>query len=595
MSFHPNDVARRARMSSLALFVGFVVLIGAFFKTQVIQNKQYVMQSEENRLRPIPLPAPRGIIYDRHGQVIAENLPAYSVSITAPNVDSLRSALAQLAPTLQLGQGDINNAIRRYRRAPTRPTVILPDASIDIVSVLEEHRLDFPRLIIQSVPKRYYPDGAVVASFVGYTGEISEAELNDPKYATYKPGQQIGKGGIEKQYEAILHGKEGVRFDEVDARGRPVRGEGPRPDLNAEGAPPLYTNIDLDLQKFTSEIFADSLQGGAIAIDPSTGEVMALYSAPSWDPNKFTGGIPVEYYKQLLEDKRRPLVNKVIQGRYPPGSTFKLATSVIALQNGLVTPNEHMPVSCSGGYQYGNRYFRCWEKKGHGSLSLEEAIKHSCDVYFYQLGLKVGLSRLIAGGISLTMRDKSGIDLPEENQPYWPYAIDYYNKKYGPRNWSNAETLNLAIGQGANSQTVVNMAKFYSALAKGGKAPRPEIAHLVPQQKQIFSLSPQYQLTLLEGLKAVTEQGGTAAASAIQGVTSTGEKAILAGKTGTAQNPGGEDHGWFVGFAPADNPKIVVAVLLEFGLHGSRAAHIASAIISHYLKVAPIQAVMDEG
>ena len=588
MSFHPNDVARRARMSSMALAIGFVLLVGAFFKTQVIQHKQYVMQSEENRLRPIPLPAPRGIIYDRHGEVIAENLPAYSVSITAPSVDSLRSALAQLGPTLQLGQNDINNAIRRYRRAPTRPTVILPDATIDIVSVLEEHRLDFPRLIIQSVPKRYYPDGPVVASFVGYTGEITESDLNDPKYASYKPGQQIGKAGLEKQYEPILHGKEGVRFDEVDARGRPVRGEGPRPDLSPEGAPPLYTNIDLDLQKFTVGLFADSLQGGAVAIDPNTGEVLALYSAPSWDPNKFTGGIPVEYYKQLLDDKRRPLVNKAIQGTYPPGSTFKLATSIIGLEEGVVGVNDHMPVPCTGGYQFGNRYFRCWEKKGHGSLSLEGAIKHSCDVYFYQLGLKIGLAKFIAGGISLTMRDKSGIDLPEETQARWPYAIDYYNKKYGARGWSNAETLNLAIGQGANSQTVVNMAKLYSAFAAKGMAPRPEIAHLVPQRKQVFTLTSLQDSVVLEGLKAVLEAGGTAGASAIQGLT-------LAGKTGTAQNTGGDDHGWFVGFAPADKPKIVVAVLLEFGLHGSRAAHIASAIIGHFLKVGPIKAVMDEG
>jgi len=595
MSFHPNDVARRARMASLFLAVGFVVLVGAFFNTQVVKHNQYVMQSEENRLRPIPLPAPRGIIYDVHGKVIAENLPAYSVSITAPTVDSLRAALAQLAPTLQLTQNDINLAVRRYRRAPTRPTVIIPDASIDIVSVLEEHRLDYPRLLIQSVPKRYYPDGPDVASFVGYTGEITETELNDPKYASYKPGQQIGKAGLEKQYENILHGREGVRFDEVDARGRPVRGEGPRPDLDPEGAPPLYTNIDLDLQKFTSGIFADSLQGGAIAIDPSTGAVLALYSAPSWDPNKFTGGIPVDYYKQLLEDKRRPLVNKVIQGRYPPGSTFKLATALIGLQNGVVTPKDRMPVPCTGGYQFGNRYFRCWDKRGHGSQDLTGAIKHSCDVYFYQLGLKIGLKNLIAGGIRLTMRDKSGIDLPEENQPYWPYATEYYDKKFGPRNWSNAETLNLAIGQGANSQTVVNMAKLYTGLAKGGTASRPEIAHLVPQTKPIYNISPALQTALLDGLKAVTEGGGTAAASALTGTTSTGEKAVLAGKTGTAQNPGGEDHGWFVGFAPADNPKIVVAVLLEFGLHGSRAAHIASAIISHYLKVAPIQATMDEG
>ncbi|HEY0529816.1 MAG TPA: penicillin-binding protein 2 [Gemmatimonadaceae bacterium] len=582
-------------MSSWALALGFVLLVGAFFKTQVIQNRQYVMQSEENRLRPIPLPAPRGIIYDRTGAVIAENLPAYSVSVTAPNVDSLRSALAQLAPTLQLTPNDISQAVRRFRRAPTRPTVVLADASIDIVSVLEEHRLDYPRLLIQSVPKRYYPDGPAVASFVGYTGEITENELNDPKYANYKPGQQIGKGGLEKEYESRLHGREGVRFDEVDARGRPVRGEGgPRPDLDPEGAPPLYTNIDLDLQKFTMGIFADSLQGGAIAIDPNTGAVLALYSAPAFDPNKFTGGIPVEYYKQLLTDPKRPLVNKVIQGRYPPGSTFKLATSVIGLQDGLVTPKDHMPVPCTGGYQYGSRYFRCWDKRGHGSISLEDAIKHSCDVYFYQLGLKIGLSRMIAGGISLTMRDKSGIDLPEENQALWPYAVDYYNKRFG-KNWSNAETLNLAIGQGANSQTVVNMAKFYTALATDGQAARPEIAHLVPQRKPIFRLTAEQRTAVLNGLKAVAQSGGTAAASALSGTTATGEAAVLAGKTGTAQNTGGPDHGWFVGFAPADNPKIVVAVLLEFGLHGSRAAHIASAIISHYLKVAPISATMDEG
>ena len=588
MSFHPNDVARRARMSSMALVLGFLLLVGAFFKTQVIQNKQYVMQSEENRLRPIPLPAPRGIIYDRHGEVIAENLPAYAVSITAPNVDSLRSALGQLAATLQLTPNDISQAVRRYRRAPTRPTVILPDASIDIVSVLEEHRLDYPRLIIQSVPKRYYPDGPAVASFVGYTGEITESDLNDPKYANYKPGQQIGKGGLEKQYESILHGREGVRFDEVDARGRPVRGEGgPRPDLDPENAPPLYTNIDLDLQKYTVSVFGDSLQGGAIAIDPNTGEVLALYSAPSFDPNKFTGGIPVEYYKELLSDPKRPLVNKAIQGTYPPGSTFKLATSVIALQSGLVGLKERMPVPCSGGYQYGSRYFRCWDKRGHGSLDLEGAIKHSCDVYFYQVGLKIGLSRMIAGGISLTMRDKSGIDLPEENQPRWPYALDYYNKRFG-KNWSNAEVLNLAIGQGANSQTVVNMAKFYTALATDGRAARPEIARLTPDRKPIFRITADQRATVLEGLKAVLEAGGTAGASAIQGLT-------LAGKTGTAQNTGGPDHGWFVGFAPAENPKIVVAVLLEFGLHGSRAAHIASAIIGHYLKVGPINATMDEG
>lgn len=583
MSFHPNDVARRARASSMAIMIGFVVLVGAFFRTQVLQHRQYVMQSEENRLRPIPLPAPRGIIYDRNGQVIAENLPAYSVSITAPSEDSLRSALNELAGTLQLERYQINAAIRRYRRAPTRPTVVLNDASIDIVSVLEEHRLDYPRLIIQSVPKRYYPDGSAVASFIGYTSEISETELNRPEYEGYKPGQQIGKGGLEKYYEAQLHGREGVRFDEVDARGRPVRGEGPRPDLNPIGAPPLFTNIDMDLQRFSAAIFGDSLQGAVVALDPRTGAVLALYSAPAFDPNKFTGGIPADYYNELLTDERRPLVNKAIQGRYEPGSTFKLATAVIGLEHKVIRLDEKMPVPCTGGYQYGARYFRCWYKKGHGALSLLGAVKHSCDVYFYQLGLRIGMTRMIAGGIRLTFREKSGIDLPEENRPIWPANIEYYNQRFG-RNWSNAEVLNLSIGQGSNSQTVVSMAKFYTALATDGKYARPGIARVTPQRTQIYSLSPVEDSVIKNALAAVLESGGTAGASALVGVT-------LAGKTGTSQNAAGEDadHGWFVGYAPANDPanppKIVVALLIEFGEHGSRAARIASAIIGHYLKV----------
>jgi penicillin-binding protein 2 len=590
VSFHPNDISRRAGISKVALCVGFVFLVGAFFKTQVVQHDKYVMQSEENRLRPIPLPAPRGIIYDKNGLVIAENLPGYSVSITAQNVDSLRASLARLASTLQLSNDQVEAAVRRFRRAPTRPTVVLADASIDVISVLEEHRLDYPRLIIQSVPKRYYPDGDAVASFVGYTGEITESDLNSPTYEGYKPGQQVGKGGLEKQYEKQLRGREGVRFDEVDARGRPVRGEGPRPDLLPEGAPPLYTNIDLDLQRFAKSIFADSLQGGIVALDPNTGGVLALYSAPSFDPNKFTGGIPAEYYKQLLTDPRKPLVNKAVQGRYPPGSTFKLATAITGLTDGVVGINDHMPVPCSGGYQYGSRYFRCWEKKGHGSLTLYGAIKHSCDVYFYQLGLKIGLAKLVAGGARLNMRDHSGIDLPEENRPRFPGADikSYYDKTFGVGRWSNAETLNLAIGQGANSQTVVNMAKLYTALATDGREAQPMIVRGTPVRRQVFQLTAAQDSAVRAALAGVVEAGGTAAASAIQGV-------VLAGKTGTAQNPGGADHGWFVGFAPADKPKIVVAVLLEFGLHGSRAAHIASAIIAHYLKVAPVDAVEQGG
>ena len=588
MSFHPNDIARRTQLSSMVLAIGFVALLGAFFRTQVLNHQTYATQSEENRLRAIPLPAPRGIIYDRKGQIIAENLPAYSVSLITPSEDSLRAALKVLQPTLQLTDTDISAAVRRFRRAPTRPTVVLPDASIDVISVLEEHRIDFPRLIIQSVPKRYYPDGQVVASFVGYTGEISEDELNKPQYAGYKPGQVIGKGGLEKQYEPELHGEEGERYDEVDARGRPVRGVGPRPEHDARGAPPLKTNIDLDLQKFVAAAFGDSLQGGAIALDPKTGGVLALYSAPSFDPNRFTGGIPPAYWKALNTDPRRPLFNKVIQGTYPPGSTFKLATSTLGLELGLVTIDSHMPISCSGGLQYGRRYFRCWEKKGHGSLSLSGAITHSCDTYFYQLGLKLGLARLVAGGIDLQFRERSGIDLPNEIRPRFP-ARDvkaYYDRMFGPRNWSNAETLNLAIGQGANSQTVVNMAKFYTALATDGSAAKPELVARNPERRKIMSLNAAQLKGLRIAMAGVTSAGGTAASAGIQGL-------VIAGKTGSAQNTENpeKDHAWFVGFAPADNPTIVVAVFLEFGIHGYFAARVASKIIGFYTKAAPVELI----
>jgi len=583
MSFHPNDVARRARSAQYLLLGAFAVLVGSFFKTQVLQNARYVLQSEENRLREVPLPAPRGIIYDRHGQVIAENLPGYTVSlISSGGPDSLRAALRRLSGTIQLTNDQIESAVRRFQRAPNRPAVVLADAPFDVVSVLEEHRVEYPGLIIQSAPKRYYPDGPAVASFVGYTGEVTESELNSPNFKGYKAGQQIGKGGLEKQYEEQLRGREGSRFVEVDARGRVVREAGARQDLPAEAAEPLHTNIDLDLQRFAVSVFSDSLQGGVIALEPHTGEVLALYSAPSYDPNRFIGGIPAEYWRELNTDPRRPLYNKVIQGRYPPASTWKLAAAALGMQEGVVSLDTRMPQPCTGGYFYGSRYFRCWDKRGHGNVTLREAIEKSCDVYFYQLGLRIGLSRLLAGGVSLRFNDRSGIDLPNEQQARFPQSVEYYNKRYGPRGWTNAVVLNLAIGQGENDQTVANMARFYTALATDGSIAKPEIVRQSPKRTRILKLSDDQMAGLRLAMAGVVSARGTAGGSVIRGVT-------LAGKTGTAQNAHDRtrDHAWFVGFAPADDPKIVVAVFLEFGEHGSSAARVASKIIAHYLKVEP--------
>ena len=594
MSFHPNEVQRRARLAAALLFLTFVFLLGSFFRTQVLQHAQYVLQSEENRLREVPLPAPRGVVYDRTGQIIAENLPGYSVSLLAPGVDSLRAALKRLSGTISLSNEQVNQALRRFRRAPNRPAVIFPDASFDVVSVLEEHRVEFPGLIIQSAPKRYYPDGPAVAAFIGYTGEINENELGNPNFRGYKAGQQVGKDGLEKQYESRLRGREGTRFVEVDARGRVVREAGARQDLLPEAAAPLYTNIDLDLQKFVVQLFGDSLIGGVVALEPKSGEVLALHSAPTFDPNRFIGGIPADYWRALNDDVRRPLYNKAIKGTYAPGSTWKLATAVLAMQAGLVKLGDVMPVPCTGGYQYGNRRFKCWDAKGHGTLTLGQAIELSCDVYFYQLGLKIGLSRLVAGGVDLGSRERTGIDLPAETRPSFPSApaTEYYNRRFGPRGWNQSASLNLAIGQGENAQTVVNMARFYTALATNGEAAQPEVVRGGAQRKRLFQLDDEQMAGVRNALAGVVSRG-TAARSQIQGV-------MLAGKTGTAQSgrfrgAAELNHAWFVGFAPANDAKIVVAVMLEYGGHGTRAAAIASKIIEHYLKVQTTQVLNTEG
>jgi penicillin-binding protein 2 len=582
VSFHPNEVARRARVASGLLMATFAVLVGAFFRAQVLRHEQFALESEQNRLRAVPLPAPRGVIYDRAGRVLAENIPGYTVSLLAPSEDSLRAALARLGETIPLARGQVEGALRRFRREPQRPAVILPDAPFDVVSVLEERRILFPGLIIQSSPKRRYPEGAGVAAFIGYTGEINDAELAQDRFADYKPGQQVGKAGLEKQYEAELRGREGSRFVEVDARGRVVREGGARPEQAPAGGRPLQTNIDLDLQRFVVGIFGDSLQGGAVAIEPRTGEVLAIHTNPTYDPNRFIGGIPVDYFRELNTDPRRPQVNKAIQGTYDPGSTWKLATAVVALEDSVVTLDERMPTPCTGGYQFGNRRWRCWEQRGHGSLDLRRAIAVSCDVYFYQLGLQIGLSRLVAGGRTMLFGDRTGIDLPDEGRSRFPTspAQAYYDRRYGPRGWSaGAAVLNLSIGQGENAQTVVNMARFYTALATDGHVARPEVVRRAPERTRIFRLTDAQMEALRLAMADVVTSRGTAASAAIRGVT-------LAGKTGTAQNAqdATRDHAWFVGFAPAEQPTIVVAVMIEFGLHGYRAARIASRIIEHHLK-----------
>ncbi|MBL0890115.1 MAG: penicillin-binding protein 2 [Gemmatimonadaceae bacterium] len=575
MSNHPNAVLRRARVARGLLIGLFLLLGGAFFRAQVLENETYLLASESNRLREVPLPGARGIIYDRNGQIIAENLPGYSVSILSPTEDSLRSALRTLATVVDIDSAQQELAVRRFRRARTRPAVIFNDASFQIVSVLEERRAEFPGLIIQSSPKRYYPDGPAVAALVGYTGEISEADLAKERYESYKAGQQIGRAGLEAQYEELLRAREGQRFVEVDARNRVVRDNGVRPEVQPEAPPPLRTNIDIDLQRYAHEYYGDSLRGAVVALDPKTGGVLALYSAPSYDVNRFIGGIPVSYFRQLNEDKHTPMYNRAVAGTYAPASTWKLATAVMGLERGLVTMDTRMPQPCTGGYWMG-RVFKCWDKKGHGDITLAQAIAKSCDVYFYQLGLRIGLDSLLAGGVRLRFDRKSGVDLPFEKTPTWPDTRKYFDRQYGPRGWNPSVVLSLSIGQADNAQTPINMAKFYTALATDGYAATPQIVAREPEREKILNLTPEQLQGIKDALSDVVSRG-TAAGAQIKGLT-------IAGKTGTAQVNGQKDNAWFVGYAPADNPKIVVAIIVEEGLHGSSAARVATKLMERYLK-----------
>lgn len=585
MQFHPNTIVQRARVARVVISVVMLVLGVGFVRAQLLQGSEYFLLAEGNRLREVPLIAPRGIIYDRNGEIVAENLPGYTVSLLSPSTDSLNRALDALSTVIPFTEADRNRVLRRYERARHRPAVIFNDAPFEVVSALEERRVEFPGLIIQSSPKRYYPDGEAIASIIGYTAEIDERELARPEFAAYKAGQHIGKTGLERQYEQRLHGQEGSRFVEVDARGRVVRDETVRPDIVPVAPPALRSTIDLDLQRFIHESYGDSLRGAVVALDPYTGGVLALYSAPTFDINRFTGGVPASYYTQLLEDERRPLYNKAVQGAYEPASTWKLATSVIALERGIANINTRMEVPCSGGYQFGNRRFRCWKRDGHGNVTLGQAIATSCDVYFYQLGLRIGLTNLVADGLRLGFGERTGIDLPSETRSSFPAAnvVKYYNDKYGPRGWSNAVVLNLSIGQGENAQTVMNMARFYTALATDGKAAPPHLIESRVQRKQLFALSPSQLQDLRDAMVDVVSGSGTAGSAALQGIT-------VAGKTGTAQNPPNPDHAWFVGFAPHDAPKIVVAVFIEYGLHGYVAARIATKVMERYLKVSLVNA-----
>jgi penicillin-binding protein 2 len=573
--FDSYRLRERADTAQLILVLAFLVLAGAFFRTQVLQHEKFQLKAETNRLRPISITPPRGAILDRKGEIIAENVPGYSVKLLAPSADSLRAVLARMGHFVPLDTSEVGEIVRRFTQARYQPAIVFGDANFETVARLEEHRFVLPGLVIQAEPKRLYPAGKAVAHLVGYVSEVTEQDLTANRFPGAGLGSIVGKAGLEREYDDTLRGVEGVRYIEVNARGRLVREEAGAASLLPTPGKPIETTVDLELQRYIDSIWPAGVRGAMVAMTPA-GEIRAMYSSPSYDPNDFVGGISTAEWRALNTDEARPLLNRVIMARYPPASPFKLAISAMALKRGLVTLDTHMPQPCRGGLRLGNRVFRCWKKEGHGSLDLLGAVAASCDVYFYQLGLRLGLNAIIQDGVLMGFKDKSGIDLENEIDPIFPSSTAYFDRLYGPRHWSPpATTLNFAIGQGENTQTLINMMRFYEGLAGNGNAASPYLVRPAAAKPRELGLSADQLDGLRRALIAVVERG-TAAASRHADLA-------VAGKTGTAQNPHGKDHGWFIGFAPAEKPELIVGAIMEFAEHGTVAAPYVIQTLRRYI------------
>ncbi len=582
---HRSIRRQRGRWAAGAIFFCLSVVAAGFVSLQIFSAELHTLRSSENRLRTITVPAPRGTIYDRYGRAIADNIPGYDVSMLPGPSDSISAGLDRLAERLELSPERRAALLSRNRARPGEALVVRENANFEQVAFIEERRPRFRRIVVDQRPHRRYPAGPAVAHMIGYVGEISQEELTRPEYAGYESGQSVGKRALEQQYEHRLAGRNGIRYVEVNALGTIVR------DLGvAQAQPPvpgddLHLGIDLDLQVYADSVFPEGMRGGVVALDPATGEVLLLYSHPTFDPNAFIGGIPLDLWNSLREHPDNPLLNRVSMASYPPGSTWKLIMSAIGMKTGDLTIDTYHTAACRGGLRYYTRFFRCWLSGGHGRLNLSEAIKHSCNVWFYQAGQRIGLDPLLGGVGEFGFGRRTGIDLPSERPGDFPDSRQWYDTRLGPGGWTEAVVWNLAIGQGENAQSLLAMAQFYAALATGRTPVKPHLVRdeMLAQQRADWTLDlPEVQRGQLVDAMArvVNEPGGTAYGNRLARWT-------LAGKTGTAQNSHGPPHSWFVGFAPAYDPRIVIAAIVEHGHPDgapSLAVPLAAGIVNRHLE-----------
>lgn len=584
---------QRILVLSFVVGVVFLFLVIRLWHLQILSADDYQAKSENNRLRFVPVAASRGDILDRTGAVLVSNRPSFSLAVIPQEVKDKEALLTLLSGLLGLDRAEMAERWEKNKgRANYYPIVLASNITRDHVEIIEENRLRLPGVEIEMKPVRQYTSSQLATHLLGYIGEVSEKELDLKGFEEYNPGDYIGKNGIERALEKELHGSDGGRQLEVDARGRVLR--------TISESHPIIGNsvvltIDAAVQQQAERAFGDQA-GAAVAMDVANGEILAFVSNPGFDPSLFSGKMPADIWKGYLDDKRHPLENKALSGQYPPGSTFKMITALAGLQDNII--NESTSVNCTGSYELGTSTFKCWNKKGHNATNLRKSLRESCDVYYYQLGEKLGVDKIAAAARAFRLGGPLGVELLNERSGLIP-TTEWKQKRFGKR-WFHGETLSVAIGQGAVLLTPIQLASMTATIANEGTIYRPHLVKrvvdtdgktLMETKAEIIGTAAfpkeSYRLVKQGMLAVVNEPGGTGGMARLYDVK-------VAGKTGTSQvvklhdskksTPYQfRDHALFVAFAPFEKPEIAVAVVIEHGEHGgASAAPIAARILRAY-------------
>ncbi|MBF0557780.1 MAG: penicillin-binding protein 2 [Nitrospirae bacterium] len=568
----------KIQLGSYIIVAVFIFFCFKLWQLQVMDGDKYRALSESNRLRIVKTPAPRGIIFDRNGTALVKDIPFFSVSISPESLKGLD--LYALSKFLGMPENEIAEKLNRKDNSPFIPIKLKQGLSFQEIAHVEAGKSDFPGLFVETDVGREYLFGKTGAHIIGYLGKMTPAQFENPAFRNFPLDALIGQWGVEAVFDEELRGTPGERIIEVDALGRELRLIQQRPSVKGKD---ITLSIDIDVQKAVETEFHDKA-GALVAIKPDTGEILALESLPSFDPNVFSRGVQYQDWLSLLEDKKKPMLNRALQSQYPPGSTFKIITGTAALEEGVIELDKK--INCSGGIGYGKWTFGCWKKGGHGPIAFHRAIVESCDTYFYELGRRLGIDRIYKYAMALGLGKETGLNLLiKERRGLIPNTEWKRQQKKLP--WYLGETYNAAIGQGYVAVTPIQMAKMIATFSNGGTIYPLSLVKGGSKASGEVGLKPETIQTIKEALAGVVnEPGGTAHAAQSQSI-------IIGGKTGTAQVIGkqrgvtGEkfmDHAWFVAFAPVDKPEIALSVFVEHGGHGgSAAAPIAKKAIEAYL------------